>query len=293
MSEPVVIARLFGGLGNQLFIYAFAKALAERNGVPVRFDVEGGFVRDPVYRRRFLLDRLLADIERAGIRESRTFPLGRWLRSLERRMNRRLPLARRSFVQERGLAFDPEIYNLKIVRPTVFNGVWQSPRYFDNLDLTEQVRFPGHLTAPLAPELEPIRNSNSVCLAIRRYEETRNSKVHILQADYFHTAMTQLERQVEAPHYFVFAQDMEWARANIKSHHPVTFASVKDPYDGSIQDLYLMTQCRHFILSNSSLHWWGAWLSRSADKQVLVPKQGWGPPDILPQQWVPVSGPAT
>jgi hypothetical protein len=65
------------------------------------------------------------------------------------------------------------------------------------------------------------------------------------------------------PHYFVFAQDMNWARAHIKSAHPVTFASEKDLHTGVIQDLYLMTQCRHFILSNSSLHWWAAWLNNA------------------------------
>ena len=102
MAEPCIIARLFGGLGNQLFIYAFARALAERNGVPLRLDVTGGFVRDPVYQRQFLLDRLLPSFVPASRRESRVFPGGRILRSLERKVNGLLPLERRWFVQERG-----------------------------------------------------------------------------------------------------------------------------------------------------------------------------------------------
>jgi Glycosyl transferase family 11 len=285
MSHPAVIARLFGGLGNQLFIYAFARALAERNGVPVRFDVAGGFERDPVYRRRFLLDRLLPDIEPAGRWRSRTFPLGRTLRSLDRKINKLLPLQRRWFIQERRFAFDPDIYHLKIARPTVFNGVWQSPRYFDNLDMAALVQFPPQLTGPLDAELAPIPDSNAVCLAIRRYEEVRNQRIHVLEADYFNRAMARLEQQVENPHYFVFAQDMDWARANITSRHPVTFASSKDPYDGVIQDLYLMTQCRHFILSNSSLHWWAAWLGRGPDGIVIAPDQEWPYSDILPAEW--------
>ena len=285
MRKPVVIARLFGGLGNQLFIYAFARALAERNQVPVRFDVAGGFERDPVYRRRFLLDRLLPGIEDAGRWYSRTFPLGRTLRSLDRRINRLLPLQRRWFVQERQLAFDPVMYRLKIARPTVFNGVWQSPRYFDNLDLATLVQFPEHLTAPLAAELASIRESNAVCLAIRRFEEVRDNRASVLPLDYFHKAMARLEERIENPHYFVFAQDMDWARTHVSSRHPVTFASVKDPYDGVIQDLYLMTQCRHFILSNSSLHWWAAWLNRSEEKSVFVPGKAWPYSDILPPEW--------
>jgi len=289
MRTPLVIARLFGGLGNQLFIYAFARALAERNRVPVRFDVAGGFERDPVYRRRFLLDRLLPDLEPASRWQSRTFPLGRSLRSLDRRINRLLPLQRRWFIQERQLAFDQEMYALKIVRPTTFSGVWQSPRYFDNLDMRALVQFPPHLTTPLATELAPIRESNAVCLAIRRFEEVRNGKATVLPLGYFHKAMERVEQVVEHPHYFVFAQDMDWARANITSRHPVTFASGKDPYDGVIQDLYLMTQCRHFILSNSSLHWWAAWLGRSADRLVVAPDRVWPYSDILPATWTTVT----
>jgi len=286
MSPPCVIARLFGGLGNQLFIYAFARALAERNAAPFRLDIAGGFVRDPTYRRRYLLDRILPPVTPASRLESRVFPLGRTLRSLDRKLNKLLPLERRWFIQERTLAFDPEIHHLKIVRPTVFNGVWQSPRYFDNLDMQALVRFPDRLVEPLAGELAVIQAANAVCLAVRRYEEVPNPKHYILPPDYYRQAMAQIEQQVENPHYFVFAQDMDWARRHIRSSYPVTFASSKDPHDGVIQDLYLMTQCRHFILSNSSLHWWAAWLNRTADKTVIVPARGWPNPDILPEQWI-------
>ncbi len=285
MKAPCVIARLFGGLGNQLFIYAFARALAERNGVPLRLDISGGFERDPVYRRQFLLDRLIDGIVPASRCESRVFPGGRTLRSLDRKLNKLLPLEKRYFIQERTLAFDPDIYTFKITRPTVFNGVWQSPRYFDDLDMASLLHFPEHLTKAVSNEAESIRANNAVCLAIRRYEEVPKPGHHILDLDYFNRAMAQLETQVENPHYFVFAQDMDWARGNIRSQHPVSFASVKDPYEGVIQDLYLMTQCRHFILSNSSLHWWAAWLGESAGKIVLAPGKGWPSSDILPENW--------
>jgi hypothetical protein len=286
MRQPCVIARLFGGLGNQLFIYAFAKALAERNGVPLKFDTQGGFARDPVYRRRFLLDRLMTDISPASRWESRSIPLGRHLRSLDRRLNRLLPLQSRRFIQERTMAFDPEIYNLKILRPTVFNGVWQSPRYFDNLDMDSLLCFPRQLIEALAEESDSIRKSNAVCLAIRRYEEVPKPKHHILQADYYRKAMAQIEQRVDKPHYFVFAQDMEWARTNIESDHPLTFATARNPYEGVIQDLYLMTLCRHFILSNSSLHWWAAWFGQHERSRVIAPAIGWPSSDILPSTWM-------
>lgn len=289
MSEPCVIARLFGGLGNQLFIYAFARALAGRNNVPLYLDTNGGFERDPVYRRCYLLDRLVHNIRPASRRHSRTHPGGRTLRSLDRKLNRLLPLERRYFVQERTLAFDQAIHDFQVRRPTVFNGVWQSPRYFDDLDMRAHIAFPTGPTEPLADDARAIRDSNAVCLAVRRYEEVPKPGLHILDAAYFERAMSRIEENVQNPHYFVFAQDMDWARNNIHSDHPVTFARSRDPYDGVIQDLYLMTLCRHFILSNSSLHWWAAWLACADGKIVLAPAKGWPGSDILPAQWDRVS----
>lgn len=99
-------------------------------------------------------------------------------------------------------------------------------------------------------------------------------------------AMARIEQVVEKLHYFVFAQDMTWARNNIKSRHPVTFAQEKDLHSGVIQDLYLMTQCKHYILSNSSLHWWAAWLNSSPEKNVIAPAKGWPNADMTPESWL-------
>ncbi len=288
MSEPCVIARLAGGLGNQLFMYAFNKAMAERNGVPLRLDVTGGYIRDKTYQRSYLLDQILPPVAAASRWESRLFAFGKRLRKLDRKLNALLPLDRRYYVEERTLCFDPEIRNLKIVRPTVFNGYWQALQYFDDLnpDMAALIRFPETLTAPLDAELGDIRSENAVCLAIRRYEEVPKPKHHILQLDYFLQAMARIEQVVDNPHYFVFAQDMDWARSNITSRHPVTFAQEKDLHAGVIQDLYLMTQCQHFIVSNSSLHWWAAWLNRSPNKTVIAPTKGWPNADMLPKHWI-------
>lgn len=289
MSKPCVIARLAGGLGNQLFMYAFNIAMAERNGVPLKLDVRGGFLRDRTYQRQHLLDYLLPPVMPASRWESRLFPLGHTLRKLDRKLNACLPLERRYYVQERTMHFDPEIKNLKIVRPTVFNGYWQAPQYFDDLSpgIANRIRFPEVLTSTVQAEAEKIRSAdNAVCLAIRRYEEVPKPKHHILQLDYFHQAMARIEQSVEKPHYYVFAQDMDWARNNIRSRHPVTFASEKGLHDGVIQDLYLMTRCQHFILSNSSLHWWAAWLNQSPNKIVIAPAKGWPNADMLPSDWI-------
>ena len=187
-------------------------------------------------------------------------------------------------MQEKAPGFDPAMRDFKVTRPTTFSGVWQSPHYFDDLDMREVFRFPDELTKPLEDEAATIRSANAVCLGVRRYEEVKNQGPRIMQQDYFLRAMERIEQEVENPHYFVFAQDMDWAREHISSRHPVTYAKERDPHDGVIQDLFLMTQCRHFILSNSTLHWWAAWLGCD-DGKVIAPAEGWPNEDMLPDSW--------
>ena len=168
MSEPCVIARLAGGLGNQLFMYAFNKALAERNGVPLKLDVEGGFrFEHRHYQRTHLLHRLLPDEPAPGRWEGRNFPLGKRLRKLDRAINRRRPLAQRYYVEEPDLSYHADIRGMRISQPTVFNGYWQSPQYFDDLrpSMRERIHFDDALVSELGDDLARIegRRSSKYC----------------------------------------------------------------------------------------------------------------------------------
>jgi hypothetical protein len=269
-------------------MYAFAKALARRNDVPLFLDVSSGFANDRNYRRNFLLDHLIPQEQRATRWQAQSWPLiGRTLLSLRRKRNARLPLAQRDYLRERKAAFDEEIYHLHITRPIIVDGYWQTQRYFDDLPLRDLLRFPALLTQPVAAEYEAIHTSSTpVCLAVRRYEEIPNHKrqMHILDAGFYQRAMAKMEEIFETPHYFVFAQDMQWARDHLHSLYPITFATTKDPNIGAIQDLYLMSQCKAFIISNSTLHWWGAWLNASSPI-VIAPSEGWHNRDCLQKSW--------
>lgn len=288
MSSPCVIARLAGGLGNQLFMYAFAKALAVRNSVVLLLDSQSGFLHDRNYRRNYLLDHLIPPEQKASRFQSRAWPLiSRAIQSLDRKRNAHYPLGERYYLRERSADFDAEIHDLHITHPVIVDGYWQTERYFDDLPLRDLIHFPESLIRAIKAESQVILNSNAVCLAVRRYEEIPKLKrpMVILDANYYRRAMARLEEQVENPHYFVFAQDMQWARENLHSDHPITFSSEKDPDTGAIQDLYLMTQCRHYLISNSTLHWWGAWLNPDPGKIVIAPAKGWFYRDTLPFSW--------
>jgi len=295
-ASPQVIIRLKGGLGNQLFMYAFAKSMAFRNAVPLRLDTVSGFALDTAYRRQYQLHHF--PIEEDPDTQD-VSPLAAWGdagRKLVERVNRILPLRMRSYVKERVKGFDEGIYRMPITRSTYFDGYWQSYRYFEAVEgmIRERLRIGSALAQEHEEEARLIRSCTAVCLAVRRFGDVSGRKkgeMTILDAHYYHRAMRIMAERVANPHFFIFTQDREWAQGNIDhERHRVTFIREKDPDSGAVADLSLMSLCRHFIISNSTLHWWGAWLNPDPDKVVIAPIQGWVQREILPPAWLRVDG---
>jgi hypothetical protein len=290
-GNPSVIIRLRAGLGNQLFMYAFAQALALKNDMHLKMDKLSGFSNDKTYNRKYLLQHFNIDDETASVWESFHHAWGERRRRFVKRWNRMLPLRMRRYVAERERIFDREIFDLSISKDTYFDGYWQSYKYFEEIeDIIRKkfaVRF--ELTEEIEKEAGMIRSVNAVCLGIRRFADVplkRRNRKTIMESDYFRKAVSIMESAVSDPVFFVFTQDRPW----VQQHLPMDedrfiFVSEKDPDLGAVKDLWLMTQCRHYVISNSTLHWWGAWLNNNQDKLVIAPEHGWGNRDILPPQW--------
>jgi hypothetical protein len=99
-----------------------------------------------------------------------------------------------------------------------------------------------------------------------------------------------IAQKIGNPHFFIFGDDPEWARTNLKLPYPNTLVD-HNQADKNYEDLRLMSQCRHNIVANSSFSWWGAWLNPNEDKIVLAPKRWLAKaeancPDIIPARWV-------
>src|SRR5215475_2506876 len=133
MNRGRVTARVNGGLGNQLFQYATARALALRNGVPLTIDHLTGFPRD-FYKRRYTLEHFDVRCELIDRRDSYVSNWGRLKRKIEVRWNRSRPLADRTYLLEpENFAFQPELLELKVTRPIYLEGYWQHERYFADI----------------------------------------------------------------------------------------------------------------------------------------------------------------
>ena len=152
-------------------------------------------------------------------------------------------------------------------------GCWQSEKYF--ADIQTRVRqaftFKNLELSEKMKEYEcKMQETNSVCLHIRRGDYLNVSDVYggICTDEYYEKAMKQMEDWHPDCHFYVFTNDAEWVKANYKQKN---LTVVEGNEDAGYIDMYLMTQCKHYILANSSFSWWGCYLNPSENKRMIAP----------------------
>lgn len=188
--------------------------------------------------------------------------------------------------------FDPKI--LDTPDNTYVVGFWQSHKYFE--DIADEIKKEFTVSAPPTEEnerlLEQIQNTNSVVIHIRRgdYLKPVHSAHHGLATkEYYNQAIKYIKERVENPHFFLFSDEPDWAKENIKTDAPTEVSY--NTLDMEYEDIRLMYSAKHFIIANSSFSWWGAWLSKNKDKIVIAPKQ-WlanteiDTKDAIPEEWI-------
>jgi hypothetical protein len=283
MSNKRLIARLYGGLGNQLFIYAAARALASRNEVPLYLDTISGFENDTLYRRNYLLNHFPIKAHILPRAETLTGPFGklrfRWLRWAEGKKEFR----RRTFINESPLVFDQRLLDFRIINQLQIEGYWQSYRYFQK----ESDLIARDLSSPRLPSAEKL-HENAICSGSSVSIHIRRSQLsHPLGVDYYEKAIHWMSQNISNPVWIVFSDSSSDAYAilpkTINAHYVIRNTSD----DKTIEDFTLMRMCKHHIIANSTFSWWAAWLSTGEDKRVVAPKPGpnWGHDGLLPPDW--------
>jgi hypothetical protein len=320
-TGPVVAAHLCGGLGNQLFQYAAGRSLAHRNRARLVLDATTFTL--PQQRRKFALEPYAIDAAvvfdgyaYAPQTPAVMLPRPDWLRerpgSFIDRFVYRLGRARveggairlvntvryltgraaalRVFA-EKSFDYDPGFSRLE--GRTYLEGYWQSHRYFaDTADVIRR-----ELTLRYEPNavnrqwLARILGSNSVCVHVRRgdYLTVDHFDQHgICSADYYARSMQLLAGRIDNPQFFVFSDDLAWSRQHLSGLN-VCFVDANSA-EAAHDELKLMASCRHHIIANSSLSWWGAWLARW-DGQIVIGPDPWfsarkETPDLFPPDWL-------
>lgn len=300
MHKAKLITRIKGGLGNQLFCYAAARRLAYKNGAELVLDDVTGFQYDHRYKRQYALDAFHIPARRATALE-RQEPLGRLRRMWMRRASAPLPLSQKRYILQSGVDFDEALLSL-VLQPglTYFDGFGQSERYF--ADIEDIIRDDLRITPPTDPANQAmgarIQSAHSVALHVRWFDGGGQASVSNMSQSYYRSAISHLESHMAQPDFFIFSDDVERAAdmlAPLMAEREHTFVDLNRASGDASKDLWLMTQCQHFVIGNSTFAWWAAWLGeRKGSTRVVAPglnidphttTTAWGFPYLLPERW--------
>lgn len=255
-----------------------------------------GFVRDLQYRRRYALDHFQIPCRKATAAE-RLEPFERYRRGVMKWLSRRKPFEKRRYVEQEGLDFDERLLSLKVRGTLYLDGLWQSEGYFKDVERTirEDLKIIPPTDAHNQRMAEEIRSSEAVALHVRWFDAPGGTATHNISVDYYQRAIALMESTIDSPHYFLFSDDPEAARAKLSlSEARVTFVSHNRGDENAYADLWLMSQCKHFITANSTFSWWGAWLGLHKEKIIVTPdlmiegKAAWGFKGLIPDEWIRV-----
>jgi hypothetical protein len=292
-----IISRIFGGLGNQLFCYAAARRLALVNNAELVIDNVSGFAYDIDYQRQYQLDHFNIPCRKATSAE-RLVPVQRVRRYMKRKWNQLLPFAQRAYITREGVDFDPRLLQIMPHGTIYLDGCWQSEDYFK--DVADFLRQDLQITPPTnAADLAmaaQIHDCTAVAVHVRFFDEPNATGINNAPGDYYSRAVETMERLAPAAHYFVFSDQPEDARARIPLPDArVTLVAHNQGDKLAYADLWLMTQCQHFIIANSTFSWWGAWLAESDRTLIIAPgfekRKGvsfWGFNGLLPERWIKI-----
>lgn len=284
----MIIVRLSGGLGNQMFQYALYQAFLAQ-GIEARLDKSK--FNHIIETRKCFLDYECFDLEYklCTKKEARKYVIGTGMTA---RVIARCLGDRKTHIYEKmDYVYDESILNL---REGFLEGFWQSWKYSRNIHekLRECFTFVNELTEENKNYEDMIESTNSVAIHVRRgdYLKLQDIYGNICTEAYYKNAIKTIERFVGNPTYFFFSNDLEWTMETFgKADHHI-YVSGNGEDKGYI-DMRLMSKCKHQIIANSSFSWWAAFLNDNPDKKVICPGK-WinsrETPDVCCEDWVKV-----
>jgi len=293
----MIITRLMGGLGNQMFQYAFGKYLSERNNTELLIDTT--LLKDRKEKeysvfREFDLD--IFDINFKYVSKKTIFNYGcidgYFINKILRKIKQ--IFKKPNVVIQHNHDFD--INHLTIGNNTCIVGRWQSYKYFEGINVKDLFKFKENLLEKNVSIRNQIIHTNSVAIHFRRGDYVSNKfyakKIGALDISYYIKAIALIKDKVEKPIFFIFSDDIKWVKKNlVKDIDNVFFIEQDKNKRGMKDDLQLMSICKNHIISNSTFAWWGAYLANS--NMVIAPKQ-WAkapefiPPYIYPENWITI-----
>jgi hypothetical protein len=294
----MIIVQLSGGLGNQLFQYAFGRALSLKHNQMLAFNVDS-FKWDKL--RKFELDSLYLDLKIVNSDKIKKTIKNKFLISdkiLYFFLNKKIPYYKSAFIKERSLLYDKNHIKFR-VKNVYFEGYWQSENYFtDFKDLinSELRNFKLLNSSSLKLLSELNLKKNTVSIHFRRSDYILDKKTNayhgICSNDYYQKAIKLIQNKIENPHFFIFSDDKKYINEVFKDK---TNFTIVENITKDYEELLIMSACEHHIIANSSFSWWGAWLNPSKNKIVIAPQKWFSDKEmqlqtdnLIPESWIKI-----
>lgn len=285
----LIIIKLTGGLGNQMFQYATGRSLAEIKNTELKIDKTSYEINDPnTTPRKYELNNFNIIENFIEKKEVNNF-------KKKSRLSKILP-GSYYYIREKKYCFNKNIFNIK--GNIYLDGYWQSEKYFMNIKNLIKEEF----KLRVAPNkknndlIDKIQSTNAVAIHIRRGDYVTDLEINkfhgICSINYYKKGIDIINNIIPNVHYYIFSDDPEWSKKNLVIDTAVDYINHNSPDEGYL-DLRLMRYCKHFIIANSSFSWWGAWLSDYKNKIVIAPKKWFNDPSIInkdlrPRKWIKI-----
>lgn len=260
----MIISRITGGLGNQIFQYAVGKAVSLKHDVPLKLDITS--FENYELHNGYRLDQFNVDSEIASLGEIERL---KGKDNLHNKIIRRIGI-KKSYLRER----INNLYQSSVfLRDTVYlDGYWQNAQYFNNIQsvIIQDMQLKGSISANAEKFRLQMLTCNSVGVHVRRGDYLQNSHIGVLDISYYKNAVRIIEEKIKDPVFYIFSNDMDWCRENFKFIRNIVFV---DDTESEIDDFILQSECDHNIIANSSFSWWTAWLNKNENKCIIAPKK--------------------
>jgi hypothetical protein len=290
----MIIVKLQGGLGNQMFQYAFGLSISKKLSAPLYLDLSFFKQRHELTPRKYELDRFNDLIKIAGDKL-----LNRFLcPSLIQKIFNRTGIHGTTIYRENSLRFNNNVSEVK--SSVYFEGFFQNEQYF--IAEEDLIRQTFVFKSPLNQESQRVADilmhqPNTVSIHVRRGDYVNSSVTNdlhgVCSANYYLNAIELIKSKINDPVFYFFSDDPEWVfhqlipkvdNARLVSHNQQA---------DSWQDMALMCKCRHHIIANSSFSWWSAWLNPDKQKIVIAPEKWFNTvtayfdaDNITPPKWI-------
>lgn len=288
----MIISRLIGGLGNQMFQYSAAKALALKFEKKLYLDILG-FKSYSLHQGYQLNDIFIGEFNIASSAQVENFLSPYYIKNFTN-FTEYQPFIRFSskFIREPSLDFHPNLFIDN--KDYYLSGYWQSENYFKEFEDVIRAQltfkpFSDDNNCRLAENI--LLNENSASIHIRRGDYLK-SKIHnVVSLDYYLNAINYLNSRFANIRYFIFSDDIEWVKSKLKLNNLNINFVTNNGGKYSFNDMHLMSLCKHSIIANSSFSWWGAWLRNKYNKGLVISPKNWfstgaQPKNLIPNNWI-------